>query len=108
MKWLVMLETDRSQDGRDTAVDTPSPESAPAGRDRGAALADPGIRREYALAYRATVDAAYAEHAGRRPDADARRGADSRDADTAGTERPDRAEGIPSPVRAAGRSAASR
>jgi Papain fold toxin 1, glutamine deamidase len=90
-----MLETDRSQDGRDTAVDTPSPPSTPVGRDRGAALADAGVRREYALAYRATVDAAYAEHAGRRPDADARRGAGSQAADTAGTQRPDMAERYP-------------
>ena len=74
-----MPEIDRSQDGRDAAVDAPSPESAPVGRDRGAALADAGTRREHALAYRATVDAAYAEYAGRRPDADARPGAGSRE-----------------------------
>jgi Papain fold toxin 1, glutamine deamidase len=85
-----MLELDRSQDGRDAAVDTPSPESTPVDRDRGGALANAGIRGNYALAYRATVDAAYAEYAGRRPDADARRGAD-----LTGANRPDMAERYP-------------
>jgi hypothetical protein len=50
---------DDQWDAGDGAPDAPEPESA-AGADWGTVLTDARIRREYALAYRATVDAVYA------------------------------------------------
>jgi Papain fold toxin 1, glutamine deamidase len=87
-----VLETDRSRDTPDTARDAPRPEETQVSADRGAVLADAPVRREYTLAYRATVDAVYAR-AALHPDG--RQGGDSRAADSAEAKRPDMAERYP-------------
>ncbi len=57
---LAMPGIDRLRDGPDAVSGMERSESAVAGRDRGV-LAEAGTRRECALAYRATVEAVYAE-----------------------------------------------
>jgi hypothetical protein len=83
---------DRPGDDPDAAPDVPRPEGAAASAYRGAVLADACTRREYALAYRATVDAVYAKAA---LHADALRAGDHQPADTAVAKRPDMAERYP-------------
>jgi hypothetical protein len=80
------------RDAPDAVPDAPRPEGTGASADRGAVLADARPRQEYALAYRATVDAVYASAA---LHADARRADDSQSADAAGAKRPDMAERYP-------------
>lgn len=58
-----MSGTDRLRDALDAAPEAPPPEGTAAGAGRGAVLADASTRKEYALAYRATVDAVYARAA---------------------------------------------
>ena len=57
---LGMSGTGRAGDGPDAIPDVPRRETA-AGVDRGTILTEARARRECALAYRATVDAVYAE-----------------------------------------------
>jgi hypothetical protein len=90
-----VLETDRPRGTPDTVRDAPRPDEAQVGVDRGAVLAAPRARHEYALAYRATVDAVYARAA---LPPDGRQGGDSQAADTAGAKRPDMAERYPRPA----------
>ena len=56
---LVMLGMDRPLDDQRDAPDTPHVKDDAASPDRGTVLIDARTRREYALAYRATVDAVY-------------------------------------------------
>jgi Papain fold toxin 1, glutamine deamidase len=85
-----MLGTDRPHDAPDAVPEARRPEGE--GADRAAVLADARPRHEYALAYRATVDAVYAKA---EPHTDARRPGDSQPPDTAGPKRPDMAEKHP-------------
>jgi hypothetical protein len=88
-----MTGIDRRTDAPDVAPDAPQSESATGTAVRGAVLADAPARREYALAYRVTVDAVLARAAA---DAGARRDGDSHaPAGTATTRRPDMAESYP-------------
>jgi hypothetical protein len=83
-----MLGTDRPGDAPDAVPEARRPDGA----DRGAVLAEARTRREYALAYRATVDAVYAR-AALAPGA--RQVGGSQPAGTAGPERPDMADRYP-------------
>ena len=82
---------DRLRDGPDAVPGIERSESAVTGRDRGV-LAEAGARRECALAYRATVEAVYAE-TGRATGAS--RAGDSQAAESAAASRPDMAERYP-------------
>jgi hypothetical protein len=84
---LGMSGTDRAGDGPDAIPDVPRRETA-AGVDRGTILTEARARREFALAYRATVDAVYAQA---ELDAGARRPGDSQAADCTAAKRPDTA-----------------
>lgn len=105
---LVMLGMDRPRDDQrdasDGASDTPRPENTVPSEDRGHLLADARTKQECALAYRATVDAAYAKAA---LHAAALRAGDHQSSDTAEAERPDMADRHPTRY-TLGRSAASR
>jgi Papain fold toxin 1, glutamine deamidase len=72
---LVMSGRDRPPDDQPDAPPVPpevpaqrTPSADAAGADRGAFLTDVRPRRDYALAYRATVDAVYASYAGTQPE----------------------------------------
>jgi hypothetical protein len=58
-----MSELNGAGNGSDPAPDSPRRESAAVGVDRGTILTTARDRRECALAYRAVVDAVYAETA---------------------------------------------
>jgi hypothetical protein len=68
-----MSGIDQPAQGPDSAPDAPRPGHRETSAARGTVLADGSLRREYALAYRATVEAVYAQ-AGR--DAETRQGGD--------------------------------
>ena len=82
---LSMSGMDRAGDGPDPIPDVPRRETA-GGVDRATILTEARARREFALAYRATVDAVYAQA---ELDAGARRPGDSQAADCTAAKRPD-------------------
>ena len=96
---------DDQRDASDGVPDTPRPESTVTSADRGRLLADARTRQEYALAYRATVDAVYAKAA---LHAAAHRAGDDQSSDTAEAKRPEIADRYPTRYARSGRSAASR